>query len=188
MIEILGLRIPAAGPGFLAALAVHVLAGLTCVVTGAVAATARKRPGRHPRWGTGYLYGLSVVFATAVVMSLLRWQHNRHLLGIALIAYGLGLAGRWAHRHRPPRWMVWHGIGMGGSYLALLTGFYVDNGPQLPLWDRLPHLAYWVLPTLVGTPVIWWALIHNGALGSPRPVSRRRPAAPQSGASTPPRA
>jgi hypothetical protein len=26
-----------------------------------------------------------------------------------------------------------HAIGMGGSYIALLTGFYVDNGPFLPL-------------------------------------------------------
>jgi hypothetical protein len=28
----------------------------------------------------------------------------------------------------------------------LLTGFHVDNGRQLPLWDRLPHWTYWVLP------------------------------------------
>ena len=33
-----------------------------------------------------------------------------------------------------------------GSYAPLLTGFYVDNGPHLPLWDRLPHLSYWLLP------------------------------------------
>jgi hypothetical protein len=44
---------------------------------------------------------------------------------------------------------------MGGSYIALLTGFYVDNGPFLPLWDRLPHLTYWLLPTAIGVPLIW---------------------------------
>jgi hypothetical protein len=47
---------------------------------------------------------------------------------------------------------------MGGSYIALLTGFYVDNGPFLPLWNRLPHLTYWLLPSLVGVPLIQVAL------------------------------
>ena len=51
-----------------------------------------------------------------------------------------------------------HAIGMGGSYIALLTGFYVDNGPFLPIWDRLPHITYWFLPSFVGVPLIWLAL------------------------------
>jgi len=25
---------------------------------------------------------------------------------------------------------------LGVSYVALLTAFYVENGPHLPLWDR----------------------------------------------------
>jgi hypothetical protein len=40
---------------------------------------------------------------------------------------------------------------MGGSYIALLTGFYVDNGPNLPLWDHLPHWTYWTLPATEGS-------------------------------------
>jgi hypothetical protein len=60
--------------------------------------------------------------------------------------------------------MAWHGATMAGSYVALLTGFYVDNGPQLPVWDRLPHILYWLLPTLFGGALTWWALRHNGAL------------------------
>jgi hypothetical protein len=47
---------------------------------------------------------------------------------------------------------------MGGSYIALLTGFYVDNGPYLPLWKQLPHLTYWLLPSIIGAPLIWLAL------------------------------
>jgi hypothetical protein len=31
---------------------------------------------------------------------------------------------------------------MSVSYGALLTGFYVDNDPHLPLWNRLPILAF----------------------------------------------
>jgi hypothetical protein len=47
---------------------------------------------------------------------------------------------------------------MGGSYIGLLTGFYVDNGPSLPLWDRLPHWTYWTIPTVIGVPLVWIAL------------------------------
>jgi hypothetical protein len=63
---------------------------------------------------------------------------------------------------------------MAGSYVALLTGFYVDNGPRLPLWDRLPHLAYWLLPAAVGIPLTWRALRRNGFS---RPLPWRRPRA-----------
>jgi hypothetical protein len=44
---------------------------------------------------------------------------------------------------------------MGGSYIALLTAVYVDNGPFLPLWNRLPHWTYWLLPAIIGMPLIW---------------------------------
>jgi hypothetical protein len=50
---------------------------------------------------------------------------------------------------------------MGGAYIALFTGFYVDNGPHLPVWDRLPSLAYWTLPSLVGVPLILRALARR---------------------------
>jgi hypothetical protein len=67
---------------------------------------------------------------------------------------------------------------MGGSYIALLTGFYVDNGPFLPLWSRLPHLTYWLLPSLVGVPLIWVALRRfqqRSLMNSPpQPGVRRR--------------
>ena len=48
---------------------------------------------------------------------------------------------------------------MGVSYVALLTAFYVDNGPHLPIWDRLPALALWLLPSTIGLPllaIVWW--------------------------------
>ncbi len=163
-VEIGGLEVPAAGPVFLTALAVHVAAGLTGVVAGGVAAAAAKRPGRHPAAGGVYLYAIGTVFATATVMAALRWRHDWHLFLIAAVAFGLALSGRWARRARPRRWLAWHGAAMAGSYVALLTGFYVDNGAQLPLWDRLPPVAYWLLPAAVGIPVTWRALRRNGAL------------------------
>jgi hypothetical protein len=157
-VRILGFEIPDGGPVFLAALVVHVAAGLTAVVSGTVAAAARKRPGRHPGAGRVYLWALGAVFVTAAVMSALRWRENAHLFGIAVVASGLGLMGRRARRGGGRHWPRWHAIGMGGSFVALLTGFYVDNGSRLPLWDRLPPPAYWLLPAAVGVPVTWWAV------------------------------
>jgi hypothetical protein len=173
-IKILGLEIPDAGPLFFTVLALHVLAGMTCVVAGALAATARKRPGRHPKAGHVYLWGIGLVFATATVMAVIRWREDWHLFAIATVAFGLAMFGWRARRRHGPGWPLWHATGMGGSYIALLTGFYVDNGPQLPLWNRLPHWTYWVIPAAIGVPLIWWALrrFHGGISARPRAVTR----------------
>jgi hypothetical protein len=42
----------------------------------------------------------------------------------------------------------------------MLTAFYIDNGPHLPLWDRLPTLAFWLLPSAIGAPIITRAIIR----------------------------
>jgi hypothetical protein len=165
--DIFGLPIPDAGPVSAAALVIHILSGLTAVTTGALAATAKKRPGRHPRAGRIYLSALGGVFTTATIMAIIRWHEDAHLLAIAVIAFSLGLYGYQARRRHRPGWPPHHAIGMGGSYIALLTGFYVDNGlnrypyrfrPFLRLWNQLPHVTYWLLPTIVGAPLIWLAL------------------------------
>jgi hypothetical protein len=156
--DILGLPIPDAGPVFAIALAVHVICGLTAVLAGALAATAKKRPGRHPRAGRVYLWSLGGIFATATIMAVMRWEEDAHLFAIAVVAFSLGLYGYQARRRHRPGWPPHHAIGMGGSYIALLTGFYVDNGPFLPLWESLPHITYWLLPSLIGIPLIWTAL------------------------------
>jgi len=70
-------------------------------------------------------------------------------------------------------WLRVHIGGMAISYILLLTAFYVDNGPNLPLWRSLPSLAYWLLPSLVGLPLMIWALrrhpliLRNRALRQP---------------------
>lgn len=175
--DIFGLPVPDAGPIFAAALVVHVAAGLTAVVTGALAATARKQSGRHPRAGRVYLRALAGVFATATVMAVIRWREDAQLFAIAVSAFTLGLYGYQARRRRRPGWPLHHAIGMGGSYIALLTGFYVDNGPVLPVWNRLPHITYWLLPAIVGMPLIWFAL-HRFAGRERQTRSMRHPNTP----------
>jgi hypothetical protein len=182
--DIFGLPVPAAGPVFFAALTVHILAAITCIAAGLLAATARKRPGRHPRSGRVYLCALGAVFVTATVMAAVRWRHDAHLFAIATVAFALGLFGwRFRPSRRPGRQRL-HAIGMGGSFIALFTGFYVDNGPHLPLWRLLPHWTYWLIPSAIGIPLIWWALrrFRTGASSAPRQAEtspdRPHPATP----------
>ena len=52
---------------------------------------------------------------------------------------------------------------MGIAYVAMLSAFYVDNGPHLPLWNRLPTLAFWLLPSAIGAPIITRAVIRARA-------------------------
>jgi hypothetical protein len=50
----------------------------------------------------------------------------------------------------------------------MLTAFYVDNGPHLPLWDRLPALAFWLLPSAIAAPIITRAIIRARNKHRPR--------------------
>src|SRR5262252_592447 len=93
---VLGLEIPSAGPVFAVALGLHVVGGVWSVVTGALAATARKRPGRHPKAGLLYVWGIAVVFVTATVMAAIRWREDAHLFAIALGAAALTAIGWYA--------------------------------------------------------------------------------------------
>jgi hypothetical protein len=155
------------GPLFFFFLAVHVPAGLVAVVSGALAATARKCRGRHTRWGAIYYWAIGVVFVTTAAMTALRPARDWYLLLLGTTSFVLAPVGRHARRHPRARiWLRWPGhiphiLAMGGSYTVLLTAFYVDNGKNLPLWDRLPTAAYWVLPTLVAAPVIALSAVRH---------------------------
>jgi hypothetical protein len=152
--DVLGVPVPSEAPAFLLALGAHVAAGLTCVVTGAVAGFARKTGRVHPRAGLIYWSGLTWIFISSIVMAVLRWPYDIHLLAIGSVAFVAGTSGALA------RWRRWspghslHIVSMGVSYIAVLTGFYVDNGPHLPGWSYLPRWMFWVLPAAVGVPLI----------------------------------
>jgi hypothetical protein len=49
MTIVAGIEIPSADPVFLTVVGVHILLGLACTVTGAIAMLSQKRRGRHPR-------------------------------------------------------------------------------------------------------------------------------------------
>ena len=163
-VAVLGIPIPSSSPVFLTIVTVHVATGLVCTVAGIVAMRAAKRAGRHPSAGTVYYWSLVVVFLTMATLYILRWPHNTHLLVLGILSFGAGVVGRRARRRLWRRWLPVHITGMAVSYILLLTAFYVDNGPHLPLWRSLPPLAFWLLPSLVGLPLLIWALRRHSTL------------------------
>ena len=157
-ITIGGIPIPSRDPWFLATVAVHVVAGAVAVVTGPIAMLSPKREGRHPRAGTVYFWSLVVISATMALLAVARWPEDNHLATLGILAIGSATIGRAARRGRWRRWVPIHITGMGVSYVVTLTAFYVDNGAHLPLWNRLPTIAFWLLPALIGAPIILVAL------------------------------
>jgi hypothetical protein len=158
---ILGIVIPSVSPIFLTTVGVHILIALVCVVAGAIAMFAEKRPGKHPLAGRIYFWFLAGVFATATVLSVVRWEHNYHLFVLGVASFSAAWLGRTALIQRWRNWARIHIAGMGSSYVFLLIAFYVDNGRNLPLWKDLPPTAYWLLPAAVGVPLILRALLRH---------------------------
>jgi hypothetical protein len=178
--RILGDQVGSTAPVFLAFLAIHVIAGLTAVITGAIAALARKGSPRHVRAGSWYYRAITIVFATATALAIMRWRQDYYLFVIGAIAFTAATVG-YQHRRRHRPGDTTHITGMGIAYTAMLTAFYVDNGPHLPLWDRLPTLAFWLLPSAIAAPLIARAVLRARRS---RPPGKGQPAGGESSAAT----
>ncbi len=160
-LAVAGIRVPCDSPIFLAVLAIHIPFGIACVLAGLVAIVSKKQPGRHPTFGTIYYWSLSVIFVSASVLAALRWAEDYHLFILGTLSFAAATFGRMARRRRWRNWVKLHISGMGLSYILMLTAFYVDNGKSLPLWKELPAITYWILPSIVGLPLIARALLFH---------------------------
>ena len=164
-----GIEIPSTNPVFLTVVGVHILLGLVCTVTGAIAMLSRKRAGRHPRNGTIYFWCLAGVFLTMAGLAAVRWAEDYHLFFLGALSFAAAYLGRRARRHRWRYWVRLHITGMGASYVLLLIAFYVDNGKSLPLWKALPPVVYSLLPAAIGIPLICRALLWHPLVRQPDP-------------------
>src|SRR5215472_10913326 len=100
--RILGDQVGSTTPVFLAFLAVHIIAGLTAVIAGAIATLTRKGSRRHIRAGRWYYGAITTVFATAAALAAMRWRQDYYLFligAVAFIAATIGYLHR--RRHRP---------------------------------------------------------------------------------------
>jgi hypothetical protein len=173
-IEILGIVIPNESPLFIAIVAVHVAIALVAVTAGIIAMLAPKGVGRHSKFGSVYYWAMAGVFVTATALAVMRWTHSRHLFVLGTLAFACATLGRRSAGRKPPR-LDTHLLGMGASYVILLTAFYVDNGKNLPLWKELPAIAYWTVPALFGVPIIVRTWQRHPLLRRARPAPRGRP-------------
>jgi hypothetical protein len=155
---IAGIPLPSDAPLFLGLVALHVAAGLICVLSGALAMFSAKAPGRHPWAGSVYFWSLAAVSITMAALAIFRWSQDRELFVLGALSFAAAAFGRAARRGLWPGWARLHMTGMGASYILLITAFYVDNGRNLPLWRLLPQAAFWTLPAAIGLPILGAAL------------------------------
>ena len=149
----LGAFVGSTAPVFLAFVTLHVAAGLTAVTSGATAALSAKGGPLHIRAGRIYYRAITVLFGTALILTAMRLREDWHLALIGSVTFAAAFLGvRHRRQHRPGD--TGHIVGMGTSFAAMLTAFYVDNGPHLPLWGHLPTIAFYLLPGVVAAPLI----------------------------------
>ena len=154
---IFGIPVPSTDPTFLVLVVVHIVFGLSAVVTGAAAMLSPKRRGRHSQFAMVYFWSLFGVFATMAVLSIIRWTEDYPLFILGALAFASANLGRAAIRAMRPRL---HLSAMAASYILMLTAFYVDNGKNLPLWRQLPQIAFWFIPAAIGVPLTAYYLVR----------------------------
>ncbi|MFD2705916.1 DUF2306 domain-containing protein [Salibacterium lacus] len=132
----------------------HIISGILCLIVGLAAAFAKKQHGWHTFLGELYHGSYVVVFVSAVVISIMHWQESAYLFFIALFSYGLALFGYRARKKRPLNWLSKHIGGMLGSYIGIVTAVLVVNINGIPIVNEWPALIFWLLPTVIGTPII----------------------------------
>jgi uncharacterized membrane protein len=141
-------------------IALHVACGVVAVACGAGAMLTRKGSRRHRRFGRAYVIVLVLLCGTAAVLAGLDWGHRWNLIVLGAVALSCAAVGYGAIRLARPARVAVHLSGMGVGYIAMLTAFYVDNGPRLPVWSLLPPLWLWLLPAAIGVPIIVRAVLR----------------------------
>ncbi len=156
-----GIEIPYDGTLFLVVLSLHILAGVTGVISGLFAMLSKKKRGLHTTSGNIYYMSLLIVFLTATWIALVRWEEDYHLFILGILSFGGAFIGRLSVKKRWKKWAIYHISGMAMSYIFLLIAFYVDNGRFLPGWKELPPVLYWLLPLAIGIPLLVKTLLTN---------------------------
>jgi hypothetical protein len=129
-----------------ALLIIHIVSGSLALLVGPVAMALPKRHGWHTRLGTGYVALVSLLSASAIGLAAMKpalWWLGV-IAGLTLAAV---LVGRELRRRHPPGWLPLHISMMCGSYISLTTALLVVN-------LGLDSAIAWILPTVVGTPLI----------------------------------
>jgi hypothetical protein len=108
---------------------------------------------RPPRSYTVSQSPAIALFVTMSALAFSRWSEDYHLSILGLLSFIAATIGRTTRRKLWPSWPR-HMTGMVASYIPMITVFYADNESSLRLRRELPPLAFWILPTLIGAPIL----------------------------------
>lgn len=146
-----------------ALLFVHVIAGTTGLLLGPLALAVPKRAGWHPWLGRAYLVVVAEMTSTAMALAVLDPTRLWFVGLIAVATAVTALTGWRARVRRAPSWVGRHVSLMCGSYVSFVTAALVVNWSS-PLT--------WILPTLIGSPLIAAASRRASRTGTvPGPAS-----------------
>jgi len=137
-------------------LILHIAAGAVGLVLGPIAMTAWKRPGLHTRTGEAYHWVMLLVCVSAAGLAVLDWARNSWFPPVAGGSYAFALFGYLAAKRRWHGWLRAHLVGQGGSYIAMVTALLVVNWQTFTGQPGRSSLWPWLLPTLIGSPIIAW--------------------------------
>lgn len=145
---------------FRAVLLFHIAAGIVGLILGPVAMTARKGSSLHARAGELYHWVMLAICVSAAGLAWLDWTRLWWFLPIAAGSYAFALVGYVAAKRRWPGWLAAHISGQGGSYIAMLTAILVVNWQMLTGTSGRSSPWAWILPTLVGSPILTWVNVQ----------------------------
>ena len=152
-------------------LTIPVAAGVAGLVLGPVSMFSRKRRGRHTRAGEAYHWAFLTLFVSAVTLALLDWEESWFLAPVGAGSYAFALLGYSAAKRRRPGWLIPRVAGQGGSYIAMSSATLVVNWENLTGTVGRESPLPWVLPTRVGTPLVYW--VTREVAAGRRPKRRR---------------
>lgn len=131
------------------ALAFHITVGALALTFGPLALLAARRRGPVNTVATAYHWTVLGVCVSAGALVAADPTRLWWLLPIAAGSYALALLGFRSARRPGSRARRLHLHGQGGSYIALVTALLVVSvGSPLA----------WIAPTLIGSPLITWAI------------------------------
>ena len=137
-------------------LIIHIGSGFIAIALGLIVMRSRKHYGIHTKGGVLYHWLMFAVCLTAVLLCVVAWPRIWWLLPVAIGSYALALLGYLSARSRWQNWLPLHVSCQGGSFIALITAFLIVNWEFLTGEVGLYSVWAWIIPTLVGTPIIMW--------------------------------
>ena len=160
---------------FRTVLVFHIAVGTVGLVLGPIAMTAWKGSRLHAWAGELYHWVMLAVCVSAGGLAWLDWERSWWFLPIAVGSYAFAFVAYVAAKRRWPGWLAAHVSGQGGSYIAMVTAILVVNWQLLTGTRGRSSPWAWILPTLVGSPLIAWVNVQVRRGRRPKLARRTTP-------------